>query len=95
MALPEFVTPVAAVAGTPALAYIAARSLRHVACALVVLVASFVAIKTDDDKRRRACLALVDKVTRSSGRPHWPRRRAITRRGRSSRLPPAASPGYS
>lgn len=75
MALPEFVTPVVAVVGTPALAYAAARSLWHVARALVVLVASFVAIKTDDDKRRAACLALVDKMTRSSTRSPWPRRR--------------------
>jgi hypothetical protein len=80
MALPELVTPVAAYVGTPALAYVAARSLRHFACALVVMVASFVAIKTDNDERRKACLALVDKVTRSSGRPPWTRRRAITRR---------------
>ena len=68
MALPEFVKPAIAVVGTPALAYAAARSLWHVARALVVMVASFVAIKTSDDDRRKACLELVDKVMRSSGR---------------------------
>jgi hypothetical protein len=79
MALPEFVTPVVAYVGTPALAYTAARSLWHVARALAVMVASFVAIKTDDDKRRATCLALVDKVTRSSGRPGRLRRRLVGR----------------
>jgi hypothetical protein len=38
MALPEFVTPVVAVVGTPALAYAAARSLWHVARSVVVMV---------------------------------------------------------
>jgi hypothetical protein len=75
MALPEFVTPVFAYVGTPALAYVAARSFWHFARAIVVMVASFVAMKSDNDERRKACLALVDKVTRNSGRPHWPRRR--------------------
>jgi hypothetical protein len=74
MALPEFVVPVTAVVGTPALAYAAARSFWHIARALVVLVASVAAIRTDDDKRRTACLAIVDKVTRSSDRPSLPRR---------------------
>ncbi len=84
MALPEFITPVVAYVGTPALAYMAARSLWHVARSVVVMVASFVAIKTDDDKRRTACLVLVDKLTRRSGPPSWSRRRGIGR-GRSSR----------
>ena len=75
MALPEYVTPVVAYVGTPALAYAGARSLWHVARALVVTVASFVAIKTSDDKRRDTCLTLVEKMTRASGPPFWLRRR--------------------
>jgi hypothetical protein len=84
MALPEFVPPVIAYVGTPALAYIAARSLWHVALAVVVMVASFVVMKTDDDKRRTACLTLVDKVTRRSTTRSWSRRRPIGH-SRSSR----------
>lgn len=88
MALPEYATPVIAVVGAPALAYAIARSLWHFACATVVLVASFVAIKTKDKDRRESCLAIVDKVVtcRDGGPPEpgQPPRRAI-RRGRSSR----------
>jgi hypothetical protein len=80
MALPEFITPVVAVAGTPALAYVAARCLWHAVRALVVLVVSMVAIKTGDDERRKACLAVLDKVTRKDN-PPWP----PVGRGRSSR----------
>ena len=87
MALPELVTPVVAYVGAPALAYAAARSMWHVARALVITMASFVAIKTDDDKRRNACLALVDKLTRQGSRPRWPRRRGI------GRLPPSPPTG--
>jgi hypothetical protein len=78
MALPEFVTPVVAVAGSPALAYVVARSLWHFVRAMVVMVASLVAIKTNDEDRRKACLALVDKVTPSSDQTAWPRRKAIS-----------------
>lgn len=81
MSLPEIVVPVTAVVGTPALAYVAARSLMHAARAVVLLVASVVAMRTGDDKRRAACLSIVDKITRRDiGSPAWPRLRAITRR---------------
>lgn len=83
MSLPEYVTPVIAIAGTPALAYVAARCLRLVVRALVVLVVSMVAIKTSNDERRKACLAVLDKVTRRDD-PPWPRR-SLTGRGRPSR----------
>jgi hypothetical protein len=83
MGLPEFVTPVVAVVGTPALAYVAARSMWLAVRALVVLVVSMVAIKTSNEDRRAACLAVVDKVTRQDD-PSWPRRRPVGR-GRSSR----------
>lgn len=63
MALPDFVTPTIAVVGTPALAYVAARSLWHFARALVVVVASFAAIKTSDKDRREAALKVVSTLT--------------------------------
>ena len=65
--------------GTPALAYMAARSLWHVILAVVMMVASLVVMKTDDDKRRAACLTLVDKVTRRNAPLPWWRRRPIGR----------------
>lgn len=71
MALPEFVTPVVAVVGTPALAYVAARSLWHAVRAVVVLVVSVVALKTDDENRRKACIDVLDKIT-GKGDPPWP-----------------------
>jgi hypothetical protein len=74
MALPELVPPVVAYVGAPTLAYMAARSLWHFALAVVMMVASFVVMKTDDDKRRAACLTLADKVTRRNARVPWWRR---------------------
>jgi hypothetical protein len=84
MALPEFLPSVIAFVGTPALVYMAARSLWHVVLAVVVIVASFVVMKTDDDKRRAACLTLVDKMTRRGTLPSWSHRRSI-HHGRSAR----------
>jgi hypothetical protein len=51
------------------------------------MVASFVAIKTGDDDRRKVCLAIVDKLTRREGglpEPGQPPRCRAIRRGRSS-----------
>ena len=78
MALPEFVTPVVAVGGTPALAYVAARCLWHAVRAVVALVVSLVAIKTGDDNRRKACIDVLEKVTRRDDPPRS-RRRPIGR----------------
>lgn len=72
MLLPEFVTPVAAVVGTPALVYVAARSLWHATRAVVLMVASFVAMKTTDDNRRDACLEIVDRLACGGGEPPGP-----------------------
>jgi len=83
MALPEFVAPAVAVVGTPALAYVVARCMWLTVRALVVLVVSMIAIKTSDEDRRKACLAVLDKVTRKDD-PPWPRRRPVGR-GPSSR----------
>jgi hypothetical protein len=84
MALPELVPPVLAYVGTPALAYTMTRSLWHVALSVVMMAASLVAMRTDDDKRRAACLTLVDKVTRRSISPFWWHRHPIGR-GRRAR----------
>jgi hypothetical protein len=73
MALPEFVVPVTAVVGTPALAYVAARCLWHAVRAVVVLVVSMVAIKTSNEDRRAACLDVLDKLTRKDDPPAWQR----------------------
>lgn len=74
MPLPEFVTPVLAVAGTPALAYAVARSFPHAARAVVVLVAGIVAVLTRDENRGKRCLEVLDKVTRrdSTAAPEQP-----------------------
>jgi hypothetical protein len=80
MALPEFIAPVVAVVGTPALAYIAARYSGHVVRALVMLVVSMVAIKTGNEDRRKACLDVLDKVTRLGGPPAGQRRTPAGRR---------------
>ena len=68
MALPEFVSPVITYAGSPAMAYLIARSLWRATLALVIAMASIVAMKTSDEERRRTCLALVDNITRTSER---------------------------
>lgn len=70
MALPEFVALVIAVAGVPALAYVAACCLWLAVRALVVLLVSVVAIRTTDDKCRKACLDVLDKLPR---RDDWQR----------------------
>jgi len=72
MSLPHNVAPVLTVVGTPALAYAAARSLWHATRAVVLMVASFVAMKTADDNRRDACLEIVDRLTCRSGQPSGP-----------------------
>jgi hypothetical protein len=65
MALPEYVTLVLTLVGTSGLAYAMGRSLFHAVRAVVLLLASVIAMKkTIDENRRRACLAIVDKVTR-------------------------------
>jgi len=69
--------PVLSAAGVPAIiAVLAIFRCGSAARALVLLAASVVAIVTRDPKRRAACLAIVDKVTRrGSAPPAWPRRR--------------------
>jgi hypothetical protein len=88
MALPEFVTPAIAVVGTPALIYGIVRSSQHAVRAVVLLLAGVVAIVTRDPKRRVACIAIVDKMTRRDAGPPGPdrppRREAIGR-GHSAR----------
>ncbi len=71
MALPEFVTPVLAVVGTPALAYAIARSFPHAARAVVVLVAGIVAILTRDENRGKRCLEVL-RILRGRDSPEQP-----------------------
>jgi len=60
-----------------------ARSLPLAARAVLELVAGLVAIKTRDEKRRAACLAVLNKLTRRDGGPRpralSPRRRNLPR----------------
>lgn len=69
MALPEYVTPVVAVVGAPALAYVTARSLWHAVRAVLALIAGIVAMVTRDQERRKACLAILGKVAGRDGDP--------------------------
>lgn len=73
MALSEYVTPVLAVVGVPALLLVILRYSPQVARAVVVLLAGIVAIVTRDKERRESCHGVLDKVTRhdagSSRRP--------------------------
>jgi hypothetical protein len=72
MALPEYVAPVLALAGLPALIFVIMRSLPHAARAMVVLVAGTVAIVTRDPKRRTACYKVLDTLTRQDERTRLP-----------------------
>jgi hypothetical protein len=51
MPLPEYVAPVLAVAGMPALIFVIMRSFPNTARAVVLLLAGIVAIVTSDDRR--------------------------------------------
>lgn len=88
MSLPAYVAPVLASGGPVAFVLVISRYASQVARAVVMLLASVVAIKTSDGKRRAACLKILDKVTRRDAGPPGPdqppRRRAIGR-GRSAR----------
>jgi hypothetical protein len=68
MALPEIVVPAIAQVSTPTLVCAAGYSLWATVRSVIVLVASAVAMRTADDKRRDACVVLVDKLTRRTGR---------------------------
>jgi hypothetical protein len=92
MALPEFVTPVLAVVGTPALAYAIARSFPHAARAVVLMVAGIVAIKTSDENRGERCLEVL-RILRgrdSTAVPEQPRDGYGVPTGELSRLPGAS-----
>jgi hypothetical protein len=69
MPLPEYVAPVLAVAGVPALVFVIMRSFPHTARAVVLLLAGIVAIVTSDDKRRATCQKVLDTLTRRDGDP--------------------------
>jgi hypothetical protein len=84
MALPEFVAPVLAVAGVPAVLFVVLRYFPQAVRALMLAVAGIVAIRTRDENRRKACLDVLDKVTRKDEPPGWLRRRPVGRE-RSSR----------
>ena len=92
MALPEFVTPVLAVVGTPALAYAIARSFPHAARAVVVLVAGIVAIKTSDENRGKRCLEVLHILRGRDGlaAPEQPPDAYGEATGELSRLPGAS-----
>ena len=64
MALPDYVVPVLAVAGLPALIFVIMRSLPHAARGAVMLLAGVVAVVTRDSKRRAACYKVLDTLTR-------------------------------
>jgi hypothetical protein len=53
--------------GTPALALALARSFVNAACGVMILVAGIAAIRAKDDEHRKACLQVMEKVTRESG----------------------------
>jgi hypothetical protein len=91
MALPEFVVPVLSTAGSFSLLCVIVRNFSQVSQALMVVLATVVAIFARDENRRQRGLDILDKLTGRDSDPPGPgqppRRRAITRRGRSSRLP--------
>jgi hypothetical protein len=69
MALPEYVAPVLAVAGFPAVLFVILRYFPQTVRALMLAVAGIVAIRTRDENRRKASLEIVDKVTRTDSEP--------------------------
>jgi hypothetical protein len=64
MPLPEYVAPVFAVAGLPALIFVIMKGFPHAARAVVLLLAGVVAIVTRNQERRGACLKILDTLTR-------------------------------
>lgn len=69
MALPEYVAPVLAVAGVPALIFAIMRCFPHAARALLLLLAGTVAIMTGNDKRRESCHEVLSALTRRDSKP--------------------------
>jgi hypothetical protein len=63
MTLPEYVAPILAVVGTPALIIVIMRGFPNAARAVVILVAGIVAIVTRDTERRAACHKVLDTLT--------------------------------
>ena len=63
MLAPEFVVHVLATAGPVGLAYLIMRNLPRVTWALLVALATIVAIFTQDEKRRQCGLEVLSKLT--------------------------------
>lgn len=76
MALPEYVAPVLAVAGLPALIFMIMRGFPHAARGVVLLLAGVVAIVTKDPKRRAACYRVLGAITRKDTKPPTQRPRS-------------------
>ncbi len=68
MSLPEFITPVLAVAGLPALLFVIMRGIPYATRAVVLLLAGIVAIVTRDPERRKSCHEVLDALTRQDGK---------------------------
>jgi hypothetical protein len=66
---PEYLAPVLTVVGVPAVVFVVMRSFPHAARGAVVLLASIVAIMTQDPKRRGACYKVLDVLTRRDSMP--------------------------
>jgi len=64
MSLPEFVVPVLSTVGPVGLAYLIMRNFPQVTRALLLVLATIVAIFARDEKRRQCGLDVLDKLTR-------------------------------